>query len=433
MIPRYCLPEMSQLWTEEKKYQTWLDVEMAAARAMAQAGIVDAGLVNALEAKLPLPLNPRRIEAIEQVTRHDVIAFLTHVEELAGPPARILHYGLTSYDIVDTALNLRLKAAGSLILAKLERLLSVLRQQALTHKHRAMVGRSHGIHAEPLTFGVVLARWYAGFDRSRERFRRAVEDMSTGKLSGAVGVYGTVPPAVEEAAMASLGLRPETVSSQIVPRDRHAVYFNELALMGALMEDVAVNLRHLQRTEVHEVEEAFAKGQKGSSAMPHKKNPISGENITGMARLLRSYAQAAMEDVVQWHERDIAHSSVERLIAPDATTVAHYTLDRLTRLVERLSVFEQAMDEHLDLLKGLIFSEKVLLALVGAGLARQEAYVLVQRNAMKTWDTGVAFKDNLAADPEVTALVPAETLALLFDREHHLRHVDAIFQRVFGE
>ena len=433
MIPRYTLPEMAELWSENYKFQLWLDVEMAAARVMARHDIVPADAVQEMEARLPLSLDPDRIDAIEQKTRHDVIAFLTHVEEIAGQPARILHYGMTSYDVVDTALALRMRRAGELILEKIDRLLEVLKARAMEFRHTPMVGRSHGIHAEPVTFGVTLARWYTAFSRSRQRIQRAVEDISFGKLSGAVGVYGTLPPVIEEETMEALGLKPEPVSSQVIPRDRHAVFYSELAVLGSIIDDVAINLRHLQRTEVHEVEEAFAKGQKGSSAMPHKKNPVSGENLSGQARLLRSYAQAALENVALWHERDIGHSSVERVIGPDATTTAHYAVHRLTNLVENLNVFPGQMEKNLNLLSGLIFSEKVLLALVNTGLKRQEAYVMVQRCAMRTWDEGISFRQALTDDAEVEKLLTADGIAALFDMKKHLRNVDAIFGRVFGE
>ena len=433
MIPRYTLPQMAELWSENYKFQLWLDVEMAAARVMAKHGIVPAEAVQEMETKLPLSMDPDRIDAIEQKTRHDVIAFLTHVEEIAGQPARILHYGMTSYDVVDTALALRMRKAGELILEKIDDLLEVLKKRAIEFKHTPMVGRSHGIHAEPVTFGVTLARWYTAFQRCRNGIQRAVEEISYGKLSGAVGVYGTLPPVIEEETMEALGLKPEPVSSQVVPRDRHAVFYSELAVLGSVIDDVAINLRHLQRTEVHEVEEAFAKGQKGSSAMPHKKNPVSGENLSGQARLLRSYAQAALENVALWHERDIGHSSVERVIGPDATATAHYAVNRVTDLVENLNVFPEQMEKNLNLLSGLIFSEKVLLALVNTGLKRQEAYVMVQRCAMRTWDEGITFQQSLSEDAEVLGRLSADGIASLFNMEKHLRNVDAIFKRVFGE
>ncbi len=433
MIERYTLAEMKELWSELSKYNTWLDVEVAAAESMAELGIVPAEEIEKLKQKLPLRLDPDRIEAIEQETRHDVIAFLLHVEELAGPPARFLHYGMTSYDVVDTALALRLKKASELILDRFEYVLDVLKRRAFEFEHTPLIGRSHGIHAEPVSFGVVLARWYAELSRCKVRFERAADEVATGKLSGAVGVFGSLPPQVEEKTMARLGIQAEPAASQVVPRDRHAAFFSELAILGSVIEDIAINLRHMQRTEVAEIEESFAKGQRGSSAMPHKKNPISAENLTGIARMLRGYALPALENVPLWHERDISHSSVERIIAPDATTLAHYGLNRLGRLIENMKVNTERMMQNLELTGGLVFSEKVLLALVSKGLARGDAYKIVQRCAMQAANEHKPFMEVLEQDDELRSYLDENEIEACFDMEHHLQHVSYIFERVFGK
>ncbi len=432
MIPRYDTAEMRRLWSEENKFKTWLEVEMAAAKVMAEEGVVPAEEYEAMVKRLPLPMDSDRISALEKESRHDVIAFLMHVEELAGPPARILHYGMTSYDVVDTAYALRLRAASDLILKELDELLEAIKRRAMECKYTPCVGRSHGIHAEPVSFGVVLARWHAAVSRSKERIVSAKEEISYGKLSGAVGVYGVLPPSIEEKTMAALSLKPETAASQVVPRDRHAVYFNALAMLGTVVEDISINLRHYQRTEVGEVIEAFAKGQRGSSAMPHKKNPISAENLSGLSRLLRSYALAGMENVALWHERDISHSSVERMISPDASTLAHYIVRRLKNLIEGMEVKSERMLANLNMTKGLIFSEKVMLALVSKGFVRSDAYKIVQRAAMATMESGLDFKTNLLADEELKKTLTSGELEECFDMNKHLKHVDEIFRRVFG-
>ena len=432
MIPRYSRPEMVRLWTPEHRYQTWLQVELAAARAMAEAGLVprEAAEECARKAGTFSAQDAARIEEIEKVTRHDVIAFLTFLEERIGPAARHLHFGMTSSDVLDTSLAVLLRDAADLILAGIDRAREAVLKRALEHKHTPAIGRSHGIHAEPTTFGWKLLGWAEEMSRARNRMERARAVIGHGKLSGAVGTFAHLSPQIEEKALASLGLSPEPVSTQIVQRDRHAEYFGALALVGASIEKFAVEIRHLQRTEVREAEEPFGEGQKGSSAMPHKRNPILSENLTGLARLLRGYALSAMEDVALWHERDISHSSVERVIGPDATITLDFMLHRFAGLVEGLRVYPDRMRENLEATHGLIFSQPVLLKLIERGMERQAAYAVVQRNAMKVWDEGKDFRSLLAADPEVQKLLTPEELDEAFDLERGLRHVDAVFDRV---
>jgi adenylosuccinate lyase len=433
MIDRYSRPELRALWSDQRRYDTWLDVELAACSAMEQEGTVPPGTAARVREKAAGKLDPRRILEIEERTRHDVIAFLTHVEELAGADARWLHLGMTSSDVLDSSLAILLRAACDEILQSLGRLATALRARAEEHRHTALIGRSHGIHAEPVTLGLVFAGFYAEAQRNRRRLEAARASISVGKIAGAVGTYANVAPTVEAAALAALGLRPETVATQVVQRDRHAELFNVLALIGASVEKIALQVRHWQRTEVGEAEEAFGKGQKGSSAMPHKKNPILSENLTGLARLLRGYAVPALEDVALWHERDISHSSVERMIAPDATSLCDFMLRRCAGLVEGLVVHGERMRRNLELTGGLIFSEGVMLALVRTGLPRQAAYEIVQRSALRARDEGGDFKALLAADPEVNTRLPAGSLDAAFNLEHHLRHVDTILSRALSE
>jgi adenylosuccinate lyase len=430
MIARYSRPEMARLWTAEHRYQNWLEVELAAGRAMAEAGLVPQSAIEACEAKAGTfsAQDAARIDEIEKTTRHDVIAFLTFLEERIGPAARHLHFGMTSSDVLDTSLALLLRDAADLILAGIDKAREAVVKRALEHKRTPCIGRSHGIHAEPTTFGWKLIVWANDLSRARARIERAREVIAHGKLSGAVGTYAHLSPQIEERALSRLGLRPAPASTQIVQRDRHAEYFSALALAGASIEKFAVEIRHLQRTEVREVEEPFGKGQKGSSAMPHKRNPILSENLSGLARLLRGYALSALENVALWHERDISHSSVERVIGPDATATLDFMLHRFAGLIEGLRVYPERMRENLEATRGLVFSQSVLLKLIEKGLERQAAYAVVQRNAMKVWDENRDFKALLAQDPEVT-LTPAE-LDECFDLERELRHVDAVFDRV---
>ncbi|MBI5531555.1 MAG: adenylosuccinate lyase [Deltaproteobacteria bacterium] len=428
MIPRYTPAEFAALWSPETRFATWLEVELAACEAMEEAGHVPTGTAKTIR-ELALKLDPQRIDEIEQVTRHDVIAFLTHVEELAGPPARWLHKGMTSSDVLDTSFAMLLVRASDLLVARLDLLIEALARRVREHRRTVMMGRSHGIHAEPVTFGEVLAGHLAEMKRARVRLVSARQEVAVGKLAGAVGTYAHLSPSIENRALAALGLQPETVPTQIVARDRHASFFCAMALVAAGIERLATNVRHWQRTEVREAEEAFAKGQKGSSAMPHKRNPILSENLCGLARVVRAAVVPALEDVTLWHERDISHSSTERMIAPDATTTLGFMLERGARLVDQLVVYPDAMRANLERTGGLCFSEALLLALVDKGRARQEAYVMVQRNAMRAIEGQGTFRSNLEADAEVSALLGKEGIARCFDLEHALRHVDAIIDR----
>jgi adenylosuccinate lyase len=435
MIVRYTRPEMAALWTAEARYNRWLEVELCAIEAMAELGLVPREAAEVCRARggAISPADAERIEIIERTVKHDVIAFLTFLEERIGPEARWLHLGMTSSDVLDTALALQLKQAGERLLVGLDRARVEVRRRALEHRRTPMIGRSHGIHAEPITVGLKLALWYEELGRDRLRLERAIEGISVGMISGAVGTFANVPPGVEASVCRRLGLQPEKVSSQVIPRDRHAEFFGVLALLGASLEKFATEVRHLQRTEVREVEEPFTAGQKGSSAMPHKRNPILSENLTGLARLLRGYALSALEDVALWHERDISHSSVERVIAPDATILADFMLDRFARLVADLRVYPERMAQNLDATAGLIHSQRVMLELTRRGLPRQVAYVMVQRAAARFLEQGVPFRQALGEDPELAKhLSPAE-LDACFDVESHFGHLDAIFKRVFGE
>lgn len=429
MIERYTRPEMGRVWTDENRYQKWLDVEIAACEAMAHEGMIPKEALAQIKSRAGFSVD--RILEIEAETRHDVIAFLTNVEEHVGPASRYIHLGLTSSDILDTSLALLLKEAMDLIMAGVKGFLNTLKAKAMEHKNTPMIGRSHGIHAEPITFGFKLTVWYSEMARNLTRLSQAREMISYGKLSGAVGTFANIPPQVEALTCQKLGLKPAPVSTQIIQRDRHAQYFTTLAILAGTLEKIAVEIRHLQRTEVLEAEEPFAKGQKGSSAMPHKKNPIGSENISGLARLIRSNSLAAMENMPLWHERDISHSSVERVIAPDSTILMDFILHRLNGILSGLVVHPDQMMKNLQQTKGLIFSQQVLIKLAEKGLERQKAYVMVQRNALKVWDTGKEFKTLLMEDDEVSRYLDRKEIEAIFDLEYHLKHVDDVFQRVF--
>jgi len=433
MIPRYTRPEMARIWAPQTRFRIWFEIEAHAASAMAELGLIPKDAAKTIWDKgSKAQFDPARIEAIEREVKHDVIAFLTHLAEHVGPEARFVHLGLTSSDILDTCFNVQLVRAADLLLADLDALLAALKRRAFEHKTTPTIGRSHAIHAEPTTFGLKLAYAYAEFARAKERMARARAEVATCAISGAVGTFANVDPRVEACVARKMGLVPEPVSTQVIPRDRHAMYFATLAVIASSLERLAVEIRHLQRTEVLEAEEFFAEGQKGSSAMPHKRNPVLSENITGLARMVRAYALPAMENVALWHERDISHSSVERMIGPDATATLDFALARMAGVIESLVVYPQNMQKNLDRLGGLIHSQRVLLALVEKGLAREEAYRLVQRNAMRVWQDGGDFLALLNADPEISKALSASELEALFDLGYHTRHVEAIFGRVFG-
>ena len=431
MIPRYSRPEMAALWSPETRYQIWLDIETAATEAMAELGIVPEEAAKAVRERGGFDV--ARIDEVEREVRHDVIAFLTSLAEHVGPEARFVHQGLTSSDVLDTCLAVQLTRAADLLLADIDGLLAALRRRAFEHKMTPCIGRSHGIHAEPTTFGLKMAQGYAEFARARARLEAARADVATCAISGAVGTFANIDPRVEERVAAKLGLTPEPISTQVIPRDRHAMFFATLGVIASSVERVATEIRHLQRTEVGEAEEYFSEGQKGSSAMPHKRNPVLTENLTGLARMVRGYAAPAMENVALWHERDISHSSVERMIGPDATVTLDFALTRLTGVIDGLVVYPERMRKNLEATGGLVYSQQVLLALTKAGAARDDAYRLVQRSAMRAGHGEGAFKDVLLADAEVTAVLPPETIDEMFRLEHHLAHVDTIFARVFGE
>jgi len=430
MIPRYTRPEMGNIWTLENKYRKWLDVEIAVCEVLSESGRIPAEDLWRIREKAAFDVD--RIQEIERETQHDVIAFLTNVAEHVGPSSRFIHEGLTSSDVLDTAMALLLKEASDLLLQDLDRLLEVLRRRAFEFKDTVMIGRSHGIHAEPITFGLKFALWHAEMQRNRKRMADARETIRAGKISGAVGTYANIDPVVEEKVCARLGLVPDPVGNQIVQRDRYAEFFTTLALVGCSIEKIAVEIRHLQRTEVREAEEYFAEGQKGSSAMPHKRNPVASENLTGLSRVLRGNALAAMENVALWHERDISHSSVERIIGPDSTILLDYMLARLTRLLDKLVVYPANMLRNLDLTGSLYFSQQAMLALTRKGISREEAYRIVQRNAMKVWHERGQLPDALKADPDVMKHLSAGEVDAIFDMGYHLKHVDTIFQKVFG-
>jgi len=431
MIPRYTPKAFAELWSDRNRYQTWLEVELAACEAMEVEGLVPAGTARAVRDK-NITLNAARIEEIEQTTRHDIIAFLTHVEELAGEPARWLHRGMTSSDVVDTSLSLLLVRAADLLLERTDGLIAALAARAKEHARTPLIGRSHGIHAEPVTFGVALAGHLAEIKRGKLRLQRAKLEVACGKIAGAVGTYAHLSPSIEERALSSLGLSAETVSTQVVARDRHAAFFLALSLLATGIERLAINVRHWQRTEVGEAEERFSVGQKGSSAMPHKRNPILSENLCGLARVVRSAVIPALENVALWHERDISHSSVERMIAPDATATLGFMLERATGLVEGLVVYPLRLRENLERTGGLFFSEALLLALVGRGLGRQAGYEIVQQSAMRAFRGEGEFRGLLKADPAVTAHLSPSEIDECFDLEHALRYAERIVERALS-
>ncbi|HUF23701.1 MAG TPA: adenylosuccinate lyase [Vicinamibacterales bacterium] len=430
MIPRYTNPAMGALWSEERRFQSWLAVELAAADAMAEAGIIPAEAARELRAKAAFDV--ARIDEIEKTTQHDVIAFTTAVAEHVGPAARWLHFGLTSSDVVDTALALQMRDAADLILELLGALRDAIRARAVEHRRTPMIGRTHGVHAEPMTFGLKLALWHAEIGRAIARVTRARENVAVGKISGAVGTFAHLGPEIEAAVCARLGLAPAPVSSQIIQRDRHAELMTALAITGASLEKFALEIRGLQKTEIGEVEEPFGKGQKGSSAMPHKRNPVGCEQITGLARLLRANAMAALENVALWHERDISHSSVERVILPDTFVALDHMLRRFTRIVAGMVVYPDRMKENLERSRGVVFSGTVLLELARRGISREQAYEWVQRNAMRSFHERADFKSLLLADADVTGVLPAADIEKAFDLDEQLRNVDAVFDRVFG-
>ena len=422
---------MTAIWSPENRYRKWLDIEILACEALALRGEIPEASLKNIREKAGFDVD--RIDEIEKTTKHDVIAFLTSVTEKVGEDGRFIHMGLTSSDILDTSLAVLLCEAADIIIEDLDALLAALKRKALAHKNTPMIGRSHGIHAEPITFGLKMALWHAEMERNRERMVRARETIGTGKLSGAVGTFSFIDPAIEAYVCGKLGLKPAPVSSQIVQRDRHAEYFTTLAIIASSIDKFAQEIRLLQRTEVREAEEFFSPGQKGSSSMPHKRNPVLSENLSGLSRLMRSYALAALEDVALWHERDISHSSVERVIGPDATILLDFILGRFTGLIGRLVVYPERMLANLQMTKGAIFSQMVLLKLIEKGISREEAYAIVQRNAMRSWQEGIEFRELLMKDAEVIPRLNPDDLTAAFQIQNFLKHVDFIFNRVFGE
>lgn len=434
MIPRYSRPEMAALWEPQARFRIWFEIEAHAADAMAALGTIPQQAAETIWKKgRDAAFDVGRIDEIERTTKHDVIAFLTHLAEIVGPEARFVHQGMTSSDVLDTCFNVQLVRAADLLIADVDALLAALKRRALEHKFTPTIGRSHGIHAEPTTFGLKLAYAYAEFARARERLAAARKEVATCAISGAVGTFAQVDPRIEAHVAQAMGLAVEPISTQVIPRDRHAMYFATLGVVASSVERLAIEVRHLQRTEVLEAEEFFSEGQKGSSAMPHKRNPVLSENLTGLARMVRAYALPAMENIALWHERDISHSSVERMIGPDATVTLDFALARLTGVIDKLVVYPGAMQRNLDRLGGLIHSQRVMLALTQKGVAREEAYALVQRNAMKVWrGEEPDFMALLKGDAGVRAYLDDAEIAALFDLGHHFKHVDTIFQRVFG-
>ncbi|MBB4121672.1 adenylosuccinate lyase [Martelella radicis] len=434
MIPRYSRPQMTDIWSPETKFRIWFEIEAHACTALAEIGVIPKSAAETIwEKGNAATFDVARIDEIEAVTKHDVIAFLTHLAEIVGPDARFVHQGMTSSDVLDTCFNVQLTRASDLLLADLDGLLAALKRRAFEHKDTITIGRSHGIHAEPTTFGIKLAQAYAEFDRCRARLVAAREEIATCAISGAVGTFANIDPRVEEHVAEAMGLQPEAVSTQVIPRDRHAMFFATLGVIASSVERLAIEIRHLQRTEVLEAEEYFSPGQKGSSAMPHKRNPVLTENLTGLARMVRGYALPAMENVALWHERDISHSSVERMIGPDATVTLDFALARLTGVIDKLLVYPDHMMDNLNKFRGLVHSQRVLLALTQAGVSREDAYRLVQRNAMKVWEEGKDFLEELLADDEVTAALTEDQIREKFDLGYHTKHADTIFNRVFGE
>jgi adenylosuccinate lyase len=435
MIPRYSRPEMVALWQPASRFQIWFEIEAHAASAMADLGVIPKESAAAIWAKAPLNFDDAaiaRIDEIERVTKHDVIAFLTYVAEQVGEEARFLHQGMTSSDVLDTSFSVQLVRATDLLLAGMDRVLEALKKRAYETKDMVAMGRSHGIHAEPVTMGLKFARFYAEFKRNRERLVAARKEIAVCAISGAVGTFANIDPRVEAYVAEKMGLAVEPISTQVIPRDRYAAYFAALGVIAGSIENIATEVRHLQRTEVLEAEEFFSKGQKGSSAMPHKRNPVLSENLCGLARIVRGYVTPALENVTLWHERDISHSSVERVIGPDATVTLDFALHRLAGLIEQLVVYPEHMDENLNQLGGLVFSQRVMLALTQAGMSREDAYAAVQRNAMKVWQEKAHFLSELKADADVTKHLDAGALEALFDMGYHTKHVDTIFARVFA-
>jgi adenylosuccinate lyase len=433
MIPRYTRPEMAAIWEPQTRFRIWFEIEAHAADAMAELGIIPKEAAKTIWAKgKTATFDVARIDEIEREVKHDVIAFLTHLAEIVGPEARFVHAGMTSSDVLDTCFNVQLKRAADILIADLDKLLAALKRRALEHKMTPTIGRSHGIHAEPTTFGLKLAYAYAEFARAKARLVAARDDISTCAISGAVGTFAQIDPRVEEHVAKAMGLKVEPVSTQIIPRDRHAMYFATLGVIASSTERLAVEIRHLQRTEVLEAEEFFSEGQKGSSAMPHKRNPVLSENVTGLARMVRAYVTPALENVALWHERDISHSSAERMIGPDATVTLDFLLARLTGLIDKLVVYPENMAKNLNRLGGLVHSQRILIALTQKGLSREEAYRTVQQHAMKAWRGEGDFQAMLAADPTVRKHLSEAELKANFDLGYHLKHVDTIFNRVFG-
>jgi adenylosuccinate lyase len=431
MIPRYSRPEMARIWEPENRFRIWFEIEAHACDAQAELGVIPKEAAKAVWERGKWEIE--RIDAIERETKHDVIAFLTNLAEYVGPEARFVHQGMTSSDVLDTCLAVQMKQASELLLADLDALLAALKRRAFEHKKTPTIGRSHGIHAEPTTFGVKLAGHYAAFARAKQRLLAAKEEIATCAISGAVGTFANIDPAVEAHVAKKLGLTIEPVSTQVIPRDRHAMFFAVLGVIASSVENLSTEIRHLQRSEVREAEEYFSPGQKGSSAMPHKRNPVLSENLTGLARIVRAAVTPALENVTLWHERDIAHSSVERVFAPDSTIALDFALARLTGMIDKLIVYPEAMQANLDRYSGLVHSQRVLLALTQAGLSREDSYQAVQRNAMKVWLEGKDFLKELLADPGVSGKISPAALAECFDLGYHFKHVDTIFRRVFGD
>jgi adenylosuccinate lyase len=431
MISRYSRPEMARIWEPENRFRIWFEIEAHACDAQAELGVIPKEAAKAVWERGKWEI--ARIDAIERETKHDVIAFLTNLAEYVGPEARFVHQGMTSSDVLDTCLAVQMKQASELLLTDLDALLAALKRRAFEHKMTPTIGRSHGIHAEPTTFGVKLAGHYAAFDRAKQRLLAAKDEIATCAISGAIGTFANIDPAVEAHVAKKLGLRIEPVSTQVIPRDRHAMFFAVLGVIASSVENLSTEIRHLQRSEVREAEEYFSPGQKGSSAMPHKRNPVLSENLTGLARIVRAAVTPALENVTLWHERDIAHSSVERVFGPDATIALDFALARLTGMIDKLIVYPEAMQANLDRYSGLVHSQRVLLALTQAGLSREDAYQAVQRNAMKVWLEGKDFLKELQADPAVSGKIAPAALAECFDLGYHFKHVDTIFRRVFGD
>ncbi len=434
MIPRYSRPEMVKIWSPETKFRIWYEIEAHACDAQADLGVIPRANADAVWKAKDVKFDVARIDEIEAETKHDVIAFLTHLAEIIGnDEARFVHQGMTSSDVLDTCFNVQLVRASDLLIEGVQKLLNALRRRAMEHKMTLRVGRSHGIHAEPTTMGLTFARFYAEMDRNLNRLKKAKMEIATGAVSGAVGTFANIDPAVEEHVCAKMGLEVEPISTQVIPRDRHAAFFAALGVVGSSIENIATEIRHMQRTEVLEAEEFFAKGQKGSSAMPHKRNPVLTENLTGLARLVRMAVIPALENVTLWHERDISHSSVERNIGPDTTITLDFALARMTMVIENLVIHPENMLRNMNQFSGLVMSQRVLLALTQAGLSREDSYKLVQRNAMRVWEKGADFKTELLADADVLAALSAEEIEDKFNLSYHTKHVDTIFKRVFGE